>query len=77
MNDTQGQDGAWQDPIVAEVRAVRSELFAASGNDIREFCRRVREEQAASGHVIVTHASQPGLEPARTEPSSPTSRRAG
>ena len=77
MNDEHGQDGAWQDPIVAEVRAVRSELFAASGNDIREFCRRVREKQAASGHVIVTHASKAGLEPARTEPSSPTSRRAG
>lgn len=77
MKDEHGQDGAWHDPIVAEVRAVRSELFAASGNDIREFCRRVREEQAASGHVIVMRASEPGLEPARTEPSSPTSRRAG
>lgn len=76
MNDEPGQDGAWHDPIVAEVRAVRSELFAASGNDIREFCRRVREEQAASGHVIVTHASESGLKPVRTEPS-PTSRRAG
>jgi predicted NAD/FAD-binding protein len=26
------------------LRMVRSSLFAASGNDIREFCRRVREE---------------------------------
>ncbi len=77
MNDEHGHDGTWHDPIVAEVRAVRSELFAASGNDIREFCRRVREEQAASGHVILTHASEPGLEPDRAEPSSPTSRRAG
>ena len=77
MNEEHGQDGAWQDPIVAEVRAVRSALFAASGNDIREFCRRVREEQATSGHVIVTQASEPGLEPARTEPSSPTSRGTG
>ena len=40
MNDAHRQDRAWQDPIVAEVRAVRSALFAASGNDIREFCRR-------------------------------------
>ncbi len=77
MNDKQAQDGAWQDPIVAEVRAVRSELFAASGNDIRQFCRCVREEQAPCGHLTVTHDSQPDLEPARTEPSSPTSRRAG
>ena len=77
MTDEHGQDGAWQDPIVAEVRAVRSELFAASGNDIHEFCRRAREEQAASGHVIVTHAPEPGPEPARAEPSSSISRHAG
>jgi hypothetical protein len=59
MNDEHGQDPAWHDPIVAEVRAARSTLFAASGNDIREFCRRVREEQSDSGHVIVTRVSQP------------------
>ena len=69
MNDAHGQDSLWQDPIVAEVRAVRSALFAASGNDIREFCRRAREEQAGSGHVIVTRVSETGGEPARTEPS--------
>jgi hypothetical protein len=77
MNDAHRQGGAWQDPIVAEVRAVRSRLFAASGNDIREFCRRVREEQAVSGHVVVTRASQPGRAPARTESPSPLSRRTG
>jgi hypothetical protein len=54
MNDAHRQDRAWQDPIVAEVRAVRSALFAASGNDIREFCRRLREEQAGSGLDILT-----------------------
>jgi hypothetical protein len=77
MNDEHGQDRAWHDPIVAEVRAARSTLFAASGNDIREFCRRVREEQAASGHVIVTRVSQPGPQVTRAEWSSPPSRRAG
>lgn len=69
MNKADGQDHGWQDPIVAEVRAVRSTLFAASGNDIREFCRRVREEQAASGHVIMRRVSQSGRKPARTEPA--------
>jgi hypothetical protein len=44
----------WRDPIVAEVRAAREALFAAAGYDIREFCRRVRAEQAASGHPVVT-----------------------
>ena len=59
MNDE--SDGPWQDPIVAEVRAVRAALFAASGSDIRTFCRRLREEQARSGHVIVTRAAQPDV----------------
>jgi hypothetical protein len=77
MNDEHGQDRAWHDPIVAEVRAARSKLFAASGNDIREFCRRVREEQAVSGHVIVTRVSQPAGQSTQTERSSPPSRRAG
>lgn len=77
MNEVLEQHGAWQDPIVAEVRAVRSALFAASGNDIREFCRRAREQQALSGHVILVRASEPDREPARTDPASPPSRRAG
>ena len=77
MDDVREQDRVWQDPIVAEVRAVRSTLFAASGNDIREFCRRLREEQSVSGHVIVARVSQSGQEPARTESSSPPVRPAG
>ncbi len=44
----------WRDPIVAEVRRVREKLFAAAGYDIREFCRRLREEQARSGHQVIT-----------------------
>ena len=77
MNDAHGQGRAWQDPIVAEVRTVRSTLFAASGNDIREFCRRLREEQPLSGHVIVTRVSQSGREPDRAESSSPLARPTG
>ena len=46
-------DSVWRDPIVAEVRRVREELFAAAGHDIHEFCRRLREKQARSGHQIV------------------------
>lgn len=46
----------WRDPIVAEVRRVREELFAAAGHDIHEFCRRLREKQAGSGHPIATRA---------------------
>jgi hypothetical protein len=46
----------WRDPIVAEVRRVREALFAASGYDIHEFCRRLREKQAACGHQVVARA---------------------
>ena len=56
MSDTSNDTGAWHDPIVAEVRGARQALFAAAGYDIREFCRRLREEQATSGHHVVTLA---------------------
>ena len=75
MSESREPNGRWEDPIVAEVRAVRAELFAASGSDIRTFCRRLRAEQARSGHVIVTRGGEPG-EP-RSEPRPSTSRGAG
>jgi hypothetical protein len=43
----------WRDPIVAEVWKVREALFAESNYDIHEFCRRLADRQAASGHPIV------------------------
>jgi hypothetical protein len=51
------QPATWTDPIVAEVRATRKTLWAAAGGDIREFCRRAREEQTGSGHPVVTLAA--------------------
>ena len=57
MNDKHKETAAWQDPIVAEVRAARQALFAAAGCDIHEFCRRLRAEQDVSGHRVVTRAS--------------------
>jgi hypothetical protein len=47
-------DTAWEDPIVAEVRATREALFAQAGFDIHELCRRVRARQAESGNVVVS-----------------------
>jgi hypothetical protein len=44
---------AWRDPIVAEVRKVREALFAEANYDIHEFCRRLSERQASSGHRVV------------------------
>jgi hypothetical protein len=49
-------DPIWRDPIVADVRRIREELFAAAGRGIHEFCRRLREKQAQSGHQVVTRA---------------------
>ena len=63
MIDTRRETAAWQDPIVAEVRAARQALFAAAGCDIREFCRRLRAEQDVSGHRVVTRASDSGIPP--------------
>ena len=37
------------DPIVAEVRAIRNELAAQCGYDLKETFRSVREQQARSG----------------------------
>ena len=47
------------DPIVAEVRAVREGLFAAVGYDLDTFVRQVRERQARSSHVVVTLPPKP------------------
>ncbi len=54
MTEAEQAHPAWRDPIVAEVRRVREELFAAAGRDIHEFCRRLREKQVKSGHPVVT-----------------------
>lgn len=47
----------WRDPIVAEVRIVREQLFSAAGNDIHEFCRRLQEHQRASQRPVVSLGS--------------------
>jgi hypothetical protein len=39
----------WEDPIVAEVRQAREQLFAEAGYDLEEFCRRLRERQEHEG----------------------------
>ena len=56
MTEAGPEHQVWRDPIVAEVRRVREDLFAAAGYDIREFCRRLREKQLRSGHTVVTRA---------------------
>jgi hypothetical protein len=43
----------WEDPIVAEVRKAREELFAAAGYDLEEFCRRLRKRQQEEDRQVV------------------------
>lgn len=60
MNDERKAGKPPQDPIVAEVRQAREALFAEAGYDIHEFCRRLSEKQAASGHPVVKHDKSSG-----------------
>ena len=48
---------AWHDPIVTEVRKARETLFAEANYDIYEFCRRLSDRQAHSGHSVVKRIS--------------------
>jgi hypothetical protein len=50
---------AAEDPIIAEVRAARAALLAAAGGDLEEYARRLRAEQARSGHPVVSLPAKP------------------
>ena len=58
------------DPIVAEVRAIRDGLAARSGYDVKEIFRWLRQQQAGSGRKyvrlparrIVTTEDRPALD---------------
>jgi hypothetical protein len=44
----------YADPVVAEIHEVRRRLLEASGGDVGEFRRQLRERQKASGRKIVS-----------------------
>ena len=46
------------DPIVAEVRAIRDEFAAQCGYDIKEIFRKLREQQAKSGLKYVRYPAR-------------------
>ena len=46
------------DPIVAEVRAIRDELAAQCGYDIKEIFRKLREQQVKSGLEYVCYPAR-------------------
>ena len=44
----------YDDPIVAEVHAIRQALLDDCGGDMDEYRRRIQERQAKSGRRIIT-----------------------
>ena len=59
MSDEREPEGPWEDPIVAEVRAARGALLAAAGYDLEKLVERLRQEQARSGHPVVSLPPRP------------------
>lgn len=49
----------YENPIVAEVRAIREAQFAAAGYDRAEYVRQLREVQATSGHPVISLRPRP------------------
>lgn len=47
-------ESLYVDPVVAEIHEVRRRLLEASGGDVKEFRRRVRERLERSGRKIVS-----------------------
>jgi hypothetical protein len=47
------------DPIVAEVRKHRMELFEEAGGDLAVLVKRLKERERLSGHPVVTRARRP------------------
>lgn len=56
-------ESLYTDPVVAEIHEVRRHLLEASGGDVAEFRRRLREREKASGREIVSGSVKKHTEP--------------
>ena len=56
-------ESLYADPVVAEIHEARRRLLEASGGDIAEFRRRLRERLKASGRRIVSGPVKKNTEP--------------
>lgn len=66
----------WEDPIVAEVRKAREELFAAAGYDLDVFCRQLRGRQRKEGrHAVTRPPRRPQHEATPSAPGARPSKR--
>ena len=46
------------DPIIAEVRKAREEIFKEAGRDLRELVRQLNERARASGRKLVDRSKE-------------------
>jgi hypothetical protein len=56
-------ESLYADPVVAELHEVRRRLLEASGGDVEEFRRRLREREKASGRKVVSGSVKKHTEP--------------
>lgn len=56
-------ESLYADPVVAELHEVRRRLLEASGGDVEEFRRRLREREKASGRKVVSGPVKKHTEP--------------
>jgi len=54
----------WEDPIVAEVRKIREDLFAAAGYDLDVFCKKLQQQERREGDRVVTLLPRKPVRPA-------------
>lgn len=59
----------FDDPVVAEIHAIRAALLHECGGDIKELMRRVAERQKQSGHRIITEPLRKRTK--QTDPAAP------
>ena len=62
-------ESLYADPVVAELHEVRRRLLEASGGDVEEFRRRLREREKASGRKIVSGPVRKHTEPSNAADS--------
>jgi hypothetical protein len=56
-------ESLYADPVVAELHEVRRRLLEASGGDVDEFRRRLREREMAAGRTVVSGPVKKPTEP--------------
>ena len=62
----------YEDPVVAEIHAIRAQMLAECGGDYEKFLEGVRERQRASGRKVIPAppATGPGMKQPTAVPRS-------